>query len=225
MIQAKLPSSDELRRLEHEGSYEERQSVGKLLIKKIERADPTLHGPDSGWGRYPTLLKLALSLTFDPEKTPLTITDGSKVLGSEIDNFTPGTRRRVVAAKHRRVGAQNARVKAHAAATASDASSVSQRPRTRERRETRRASRSSSSSDDGPGEHEPALGRQQTPGEIAERLRLQRGFSQAKLGILCGLTQGGVSRIESGSSADPRPATKVEIAEVLGVRVSEIWPS
>ncbi len=66
-----------LLRVEREGSLEERQHAGKWLLGKIEHADPTLREPDSEWGRFPILLRLALSLTIDPETyRPITITDG-----------------------------------------------------------------------------------------------------------------------------------------------------
>lgn len=103
-----LPSVMEwLLRVEREGSLEERQHAGKWLLGKIEHADPTLREPDSEWGRFPILLRLALSLTIDPETyRPITITDG-ETEGREVDGLTPVTRTRVGAAnvgvrKHRK---------------------------------------------------------------------------------------------------------------------------
>jgi len=128
------PLLAEARQLELDGSQDERQRYGKRLCAVLARVDPQLHRTGVGDPRYDEAWKLALSLAFNPETTPIEITDGETV-GREIDDFTPVTRARVTDAKRRRVQAQTARVKAHTAATAGGAP-VSQRPRKRERRDS-----------------------------------------------------------------------------------------
>jgi transcriptional regulator with XRE-family HTH domain len=150
------PLLAEAREVERDGTPEERQRFGKRLCAVLARVDPELHRTGVGDPRYDEAWKLALSLARDVEKPPITVTGGQTV-GRETDDLTPTTKARVVAAKRRRVQAQNARVKAHAAATAG-AAPVSQRPRTRERRESTR--RSTRGSPDSEGEDpEPALSR------------------------------------------------------------------
>jgi DNA-binding XRE family transcriptional regulator len=94
--------------------------------------------------------------------------------------------------------------------------------RPRERRESTRRRSSDSPPGDPDHEPEPALGRI-PPGERVARLRVERGFSQDKAAALAGINQPSWSRIESGIVVTPRPATKAEVARVLGVKVSDIW--
>jgi len=142
--------------LDEDEPVEKRQRFGKWLVKTLASVDPGARDPDRDDGRWDELWRVATSLAYDPETTPLVFTDGDR----EIDYLTPPTKARVIVAKRRRVQAQKARVKAHTAATGD--APVSQRPRTRERRDTRRSStRAGPASDGDPDEPEPASRRSQ----------------------------------------------------------------
>jgi DNA-binding XRE family transcriptional regulator len=100
---------------------------------------------------------------------------------------------------------------------------AARRPHARRRRETRRSS-NRAGPDDPDGEHEPARGRSQSPGGVVKRLRIERGLTQNQAAAAAGLIQATWSQIETGLVSEPRPRTRAEIAEVLGVKVSDIWP-
>ncbi len=62
--------------------------------------------------------------------------------------------------------------------------------------------------------------------EMNESLRLERFIqkvSQVKLGVLTGLGQHTISRIETGKRA-AKPREKEKIAKALGVKLSDLWP-
>ncbi len=61
------------------------------------------------------------------------------------------------------------------------------------------------------------------PGEIIRRLRKERGLTQADACRLAGLPAATWRTAESGSTARPRPVTKLRIARALGVTPSSIW--
>lgn len=63
----------------------------------------------------------------------------------------------------------------------------------------------------------------ESPAEVIERMRTERGLSQAQAGRLAGVPRSTWSAIESGRSSEPRPATKVRIARALCARPSSIW--
>jgi len=98
-------------RLDRQGSLEERQRFGQRLIAVLDHVDHGTDDPDADDRRLEELWQLAHSLTFDPDRTPITIIRG-KLVERELDTFTPATRVGVIAAKQRRV-------RGHAAAAAS----------------------------------------------------------------------------------------------------------
>jgi transcriptional regulator with XRE-family HTH domain len=61
------------------------------------------------------------------------------------------------------------------------------------------------------------------PAEVIARLREARELNQAEACRRGGLARATWSRVESGSTANPRPQTKIGIARALGVRPSSIW--
>jgi transcriptional regulator with XRE-family HTH domain len=61
------------------------------------------------------------------------------------------------------------------------------------------------------------------PAEVIERLREERRLSQAEACARAGLARATWSRVESGSTANPHPATKIRIARALEVTPSSIW--
>jgi transcriptional regulator with XRE-family HTH domain len=61
------------------------------------------------------------------------------------------------------------------------------------------------------------------PAEVIERLREARGLTQAEACLRGGLARATWSRVESGSTANPHPATKIRIARALEVTPSSIW--
>jgi transcriptional regulator with XRE-family HTH domain len=65
-----------------------------------------------------------------------------------------------------------------------------------------------------------------TPGQKIEHLRLERGFTIDQCCVLTGgeVGKGTWWRNEKDKST-PQPGTRKAIAEVLGVKVSDIWPS
>lgn len=63
----------------------------------------------------------------------------------------------------------------------------------------------------------------ESPAEVIARLRKQREFTQAEACRRGGLARRTWSRVESGSTANPRPETKIRIARALGVTPSSIW--
>jgi transcriptional regulator with XRE-family HTH domain len=97
------------RRLDEAGSFQERQRFGDRLIAVLDYADrgPTRARPDEG--RWDELWQLGNSLVFDPQSTPIKIVDG-KLVERDLDGFTPATRIRVIAAKHRSMRAQSGRL-------------------------------------------------------------------------------------------------------------------
>jgi transcriptional regulator with XRE-family HTH domain len=89
-------------RLDRDGSLQERQRFGRSLIAVLDRADPGSDGRDSSEERWEEFWRLANSLTFDPERTPIAIING-KLVERELDSFTAATRVRVIAARRRRM--------------------------------------------------------------------------------------------------------------------------
>jgi lambda repressor-like predicted transcriptional regulator len=63
------------------------------------------------------------------------------------------------------------------------------------------------------------------PADVIERLRAERGLTQAQACSLGGLPQATWSAAETGCSRNPRPRTKTRIARALGVTPSSIWPT
>jgi transcriptional regulator with XRE-family HTH domain len=63
----------------------------------------------------------------------------------------------------------------------------------------------------------------QRPVEVIARLRKARRLSQAEACARGGLARSTWRAVESGSTANPRGATKIRIARALGVRPSSIW--
>lgn len=61
------------------------------------------------------------------------------------------------------------------------------------------------------------------PSRLIERLRSDRGLSQAEACRLAGVSRATWSTLESGATANPRAATKVRVARALGVPPSRIW--
>jgi len=62
------------------------------------------------------------------------------------------------------------------------------------------------------------------PAEVMERLRLERGLTQADACALSGLPRATWRKIESGVTAHPQPETRIRIARALAVTPSAIWP-
>lgn len=62
-----------------------------------------------------------------------------------------------------------------------------------------------------------------TVGQEIRRLREEKGWSQAKLGVLAGTGPSGISQIETGRR-NPSAATLQRIAEALSVGVGELYP-
>src|SRR5437660_198473 len=65
-------------RLDRQGSLEERQRFGRRLIAVLDHADAGAHDPDAD-DRWVEFWRLANSLSFDPDKTPITIINGKLV--------------------------------------------------------------------------------------------------------------------------------------------------
>jgi transcriptional regulator with XRE-family HTH domain len=63
------------------------------------------------------------------------------------------------------------------------------------------------------------------PAEVMERLRLERGLTQADACALSGLPRATWRKIESGVTANPQPETRVRISRALAVTPSTIWPA
>jgi transcriptional regulator with XRE-family HTH domain len=61
------------------------------------------------------------------------------------------------------------------------------------------------------------------PSRLIERLRADRGLSQAEACRIAGVSRATWSTLESGVTANPRAATKARVARVLGVPPSRIW--
>ncbi len=93
------------RRLDHEGSLQERQRFGRQLIAVLDHADRGGScDPDSGEGPWEDLWQLASSLVFDPQATPITIIDG-KLVERELESFTEALHAHAIAARRRRLRA------------------------------------------------------------------------------------------------------------------------
>jgi transcriptional regulator with XRE-family HTH domain len=88
------------RRLEREGSLQERRRFGNRLIAVLDHADPGSSDPDREDGRWEEFWELAASLVFQPETTPIAIIDG-KLVERELRNITRTTRIRRITAKRR----------------------------------------------------------------------------------------------------------------------------
>jgi transcriptional regulator with XRE-family HTH domain len=86
------------RRLDREGSLQERQRFGRRLIAVLDQADPGSCHPEPDGSRWDELWRLANSLTFDPDRTAITIING-RLVERELDAVTADTRVRVIAAK------------------------------------------------------------------------------------------------------------------------------
>jgi transcriptional regulator with XRE-family HTH domain len=61
------------------------------------------------------------------------------------------------------------------------------------------------------------------PAEVIERLRKARGLTQADACVRAGVAHATWSRVETGSTAKPHPATKIRIARALDATPSSIW--
>jgi transcriptional regulator with XRE-family HTH domain len=62
-----------------------------------------------------------------------------------------------------------------------------------------------------------------TVGQVIRQMREERGWSQAKLGVLSGNGPSGISQIETGRR-NPSAATLERIAKALGVEVRDLFP-
>lgn len=62
-----------------------------------------------------------------------------------------------------------------------------------------------------------------TVGKVIRQMREERGWSQAKLGVLSGTGPSGISQIETGRR-NPSAATLERIAKALGVEVRDLFP-
>jgi transcriptional regulator with XRE-family HTH domain len=69
----------------------------------------------------------------------------------------------------------------------------------------------------------PANGGAMTVGQVIRQMREERGWSQAKLGVLSGTGPSGISQIETGRR-NPSAATLERIAKALEVEVRELFP-
>jgi transcriptional regulator with XRE-family HTH domain len=88
------------RRLDREGSLQERQGFAKRLVAVLDYADPGPGDWDTGEEQWEEFWRLASSLLFDPERTPIAIIDG-KLVERDLQSFTPITRVRMIAARRR----------------------------------------------------------------------------------------------------------------------------
>ena len=83
------------RRLDRDGSLEERRRFGRRLIAVLDHADPgASDGDDDRWEEF---WRLGNSLMFDPQEAPIALVNG-RLVERELDSFTPVTRVRVTAA-------------------------------------------------------------------------------------------------------------------------------
>jgi transcriptional regulator with XRE-family HTH domain len=55
-------------------------------------------------------------------------------------------------------------------------------------------------------------------GELVKRARLRRGLTMRELSRISGVTQAGISLLESGQTKNPKTDTVLAIATALGVR-------
>jgi transcriptional regulator with XRE-family HTH domain len=62
-----------------------------------------------------------------------------------------------------------------------------------------------------------------TVGKVIRQMREERGWSQAKLGVLSGTGPSGISQIETGRR-NPSAATLERIAKALGVEIRDLFP-
>jgi transcriptional regulator with XRE-family HTH domain len=69
----------------------------------------------------------------------------------------------------------------------------------------------------------PADGGTMTVGQVIRQMREERGWNQAKLGVLSGTGPSGISQIETGRR-NPSAATLERIAKALEVEVRELFP-
>jgi transcriptional regulator with XRE-family HTH domain len=69
----------------------------------------------------------------------------------------------------------------------------------------------------------PADGGTMTVGKVIRQMREERGWSQAKLGVLSGTGPSGISQIETGRR-NPSAATLERIAKALEVEVRDLFP-
>jgi hypothetical protein len=95
------------KRLDRQGSLQERQRFGQRLIAVLDHADPGTDVPDPHHDRFEEFWLLASSLTFDPDFSPITIING-KLVEREPDTLTPATAVRMKGAKHRRARGERA---------------------------------------------------------------------------------------------------------------------
>jgi hypothetical protein len=88
-------------RLDREGSFEEREAFGRRLVAVLDYADTGSSDSERDPDRWGEFWRLADSLMFDPQNTPIAIING-KLVERDLDCLTPTTRGRVVAAASRR---------------------------------------------------------------------------------------------------------------------------
>jgi transcriptional regulator with XRE-family HTH domain len=89
------------RRLEREGSPEERRRFGDRLIAVLDHADAGSWDDEDD--RWEELWQLALSLVLDPERVPIEIVDG-RLVERAAGEVTPASRRAGIAARRRSGG-------------------------------------------------------------------------------------------------------------------------
>jgi transcriptional regulator with XRE-family HTH domain len=92
------------RRLDRDGSPQERQSFGRRLIAVLDYADPGSSDPAREEDRWEEFWRLANALLFDAPKAPITIIDG-RLVERELATFVPDAQVRVVAARRERMRA------------------------------------------------------------------------------------------------------------------------
>ncbi|HWX96174.1 MAG TPA: helix-turn-helix transcriptional regulator [Solirubrobacteraceae bacterium] len=89
------------RRLDREGTLQERQRFASRLAAVLDFADPGRGDWDSdGDDEWDEFWQLAKSLLFDAEKTPIAIIDG-KLVERDLQSFTPATPVRMISARRR----------------------------------------------------------------------------------------------------------------------------
>jgi transcriptional regulator with XRE-family HTH domain len=88
------------RRLDREGSLQERRRFASRLVAVLDHADPGTGDWDAEEGQWQEFWQLAASLLSDHEKEPIAIVDG-KLVERDLQSFTPGAPVRMVSARRR----------------------------------------------------------------------------------------------------------------------------
>jgi transcriptional regulator with XRE-family HTH domain len=91
------------RRLEREGSPQERRRFGDRLIAVLDHADPGAREADGEDQRWEELWRLASALVLDPDRVPIEIIDG-RLVERGLGDVTPARPRGHIAARRRSGG-------------------------------------------------------------------------------------------------------------------------